>query len=182
VLAEAQQRLQTAREKPTPVSFTSYVNDDLDSTGGAPQQIPNTDLTNCVDACRKASNCVAYTFDKWNRTCFLKSNVTKIRLEPKSDSGIRTDFKTPARASDDTLACRYPKSAFTGQVIRSIEKQSSEACKAECDREKSCVAYTFFNKERTCRIFSNPTDRKGDDVGAESGVKAQRAKGSWLCD
>jgi hypothetical protein len=184
VLAEAQQRLQVerARKAPAPApTFVSYTNNDIDSEA-ALRTLPKTDLVNCIEACRRTADCVAYTFDKWNKMCFLKSNFTRIRLDPKADSGIRKDQKEPIRASDATLACRYPKSIFTGDLIRSMTKASLEACKSECDRESLCVGYSFLRQERTCSIFSNPTDRSTDDTRGDSGIRAQRPNGSRLCE
>jgi len=189
VLAEAEKRLQVERERragtqtiASLASFAPYPNDDLNVVGELLQTLPNTDFGTCVDACHARADCKAYTFDKWNRMCFLKSNFTTLQRDPKSDSGIRKGQKKTERSSERERSCGYANTVFSGEIVESLSANSVASCKRSCADNEACVAYTFLVSDRVCRILSNPKDRKKDDRNGQSGIKAQKPPGSWRCD
>ena len=49
------------------------------------ERVPKVNDQQCVDACKADKRCSSFSFDKWNRYCFLKDTIpTEIRLEPSS--------------------------------------------------------------------------------------------------
>jgi hypothetical protein len=160
--------------KPVPKNYVTHDNRDLG--GGAYEKKPDLELSACVKACREDGECHAFSYDKWNRWCFLKNknNIGRLLLEPKALTGIRQDISAPSLASGPTRISRYSEKIFLGDTYRSIKVRSYEKCEPACSDDKACVAFTFLKKERLCKLFKTTTEYFGNEV-AESGVKRQIA-------
>jgi hypothetical protein len=73
--------------------FTVYPN--FDMMGGDYFNEKDMSREACVSKCESESQCVAYTYDKWKKHCSLKNAIQIVSLEPKGDTGVRSDQKTP---------------------------------------------------------------------------------------
>jgi hypothetical protein len=67
--------------------------DNLDIESSSVIKLKNSGLQSCVSVCRQKENCKAYTFDKWNHVCYIKSKIGDFKLNPRSSSGIRDDVQ-----------------------------------------------------------------------------------------
>jgi len=152
--------------------FQFYENRDLD--GGDFRTIKDVDHEGCLAACQAQSGCQGYSFDKWNRWCFLKSAVTTLRLDPQSIAGIRSDLPRPALASIPEKIERYRNKTFPGAGYRSLASASTEACEKACDVDRTCVAYSFSKVARTCTLLDSAGEYFSDKT-VDSGVKRQPA-------
>jgi len=154
----------------TGVDYKSYEN--LDIPGGDVAKLKNVDLQKCIIACQKRETCRAYTFDKWNHACYLKSNAAAFKLNPRSLSGVRADLDAPKAPSGEVTMERYRFKAFPGPGYKMISAASPETCEHACQTDEACVAYTFNLNENTCRLFSSTGEYFGER-SAESGGKRQ---------
>jgi hypothetical protein len=147
-----------------------YHNRDL--PGGDLSRSKKATLDDCVSACQDNSACMAYTFDRWNNYCFLKSQVGELTINPRSVSGVRSD--PPPR--ENTIAPirmeRYRGKIFPGEGDRSFLAKSVEGCEQPCKQDNSCVAYTFTRATKQCRLFSS-TGEYFPDRSHDSGTKIQ---------
>jgi hypothetical protein len=150
--------------------FASYDNYDL--VGTDIRELRNTDLTGCAAACETDRRCVGYSFDKWNRYCFLKSGTRLFRLEPNTTSGLRPDAPKPTLASAPVTMQRYRNKAFPygGQETRRAD--SLDECEARCAQDTACVALTFFKASQQCRLMHS-TGEYFPDPRADSSIKRQ---------
>ena len=146
--------------------------DNRDVDGDVLRSMKDAALENCLAACTKDQACKAYTFDKWNHVCYLKSSANLARLEPKAISGIRTDTADPPESSASDEMSRYRGKNFPGDGYRTIPNSSFDGCETTCQHEASCVAFTFHKSERTCRLFRTTGEYFPDDQ-ADSGAKRQ---------
>lgn len=158
---------QTARA----ADFRSYQNRDLD--GGDIAKLRDVGAENeCADACRRNAQCRAYSFDKWNRYCFLKSSVSALRLDPRSITGVRGDLPAPPAASAAIRMERHRGRSFPDTGYRTVAAGQLETCEATCRNEESCVAYTFRKAGGLCRLYA-VADEYMPDAGSDSGAKVQ---------
>jgi hypothetical protein len=157
----------------TGANYNRYENRDLD--GGDFDTLRNVDLQKCTSACIGDARCRAYSFDKWNRFCFLKNEIrSALRLDPRSVTGVREDIPTPAMATSGIIMERYRGKAFQGSGYKSTNVGQLEACEETCRTGDACVAYTFQKKERICHLFDTTVEYFAN-VNADSGGKAQES-------
>jgi hypothetical protein len=150
-------------------AFQSVDNKDID--GQDFQTLKNVDLQSCISVCSVEPRCQGYSFDKWNRYCFLKSNMKLLRLDPRSTSGIRPGLSVPPPASDAVQIERHRGKTFPGTGYRTF-KMSELGCVSACRQESNCVAYTYQTDERHCHLFSS-ADEYFSATLSNSGLKTQ---------
>ena len=150
--------------------YTTYDNHDL--FGNDFRTIRGIDLLSCVSACRQESQCQAYSFDKWNRFCFLKSDVDELRIDPRSISGVRLGAPTPAISSIPISMERYRDKYFPGSGYKSITNSSVDICETACQSESACLAFSFQKAAHRCQLFDN-TGEYFSNKGVDSGAKRQ---------
>ena len=155
---------------PTPVTYTTYDNLDIESKDVTKLKI--ADLQNCSSACRQKEGCKAYTFDKWNRVCYLKYNLGTLKLNPRSLSGIRADVSAPPNSAAKIIIEHYHMKAFPGQGYNDSKVDRPETCELYCMHDKVCVVYTFYFNQMLCRMFSSAGEYFSDNA-SESGGKRQ---------
>ncbi|MEQ1710880.1 MAG: tetratricopeptide repeat protein [Hyphomicrobium sp.] len=164
----------TPPARPAPDSgdgFTAYNNRDLE--GGDLRHMKGLDRAACARACASDNDCRAFTYDKWNRWCFLKSQVGSMRLDPKYQSSFRKGHAAPDTSSAATVIERYRKKNFPqGQKISEQSAASYEECESRCDAGSDCVAFVYASKSRQCRLLSD-ADEYFSSTDTDSGVKRQ---------
>ena len=90
------------------------------------ERLPKVNYEQCVDACKADKRCSSFSFDKWNRYCFLKDTIpTEIRLEPSSIVAVMSGA-TPALSSAPRNSERFRNAAFYDQPYRQIHNSSYE--------------------------------------------------------
>jgi hypothetical protein len=155
---------------PSGANYKSFDNLDIESSDVT--KLKTADLKDCSSACRQKDSCKAYTFDKWNRVCYLKSNIGVFKLNPRSSSGVREDVKAPNVSSGEIIMEHCHMKAFPGLGYKSTRVDKPETCELFCRTDELCVAYTFHSDQRSCQMF-NSTDEYSSDNSAESGGKRQ---------
>ncbi len=157
-------------EAPTIVNFRTYDNRDLD--GGDFGTFNNLDLQGCATACKIDTRCRAYSFDRWNRFCFLKSAIGVLRMDPRSITSIRADAPKPAVSTTEITMQRFRGKAFPGAGYKTFKTAAFAACETACRNDEFCIAYTFQKKDLICRVY----DTAGEyftNAQADSGAKLQ---------
>ncbi|MER8944405.1 PAN domain-containing protein, partial [Mesorhizobium sp. M0915] len=155
---------------PPPKSYLSYDNHDVD--GSNERSIRDTTVDGCESICTADSQCQAYTFDKWNKVCFLKTDVTALRLNPKSISKVLSSLGEPSFVSDEIAMMRYRSKIFPGSGYSTLTGSSFLSCESDCRSDVQCIAFTFMKNDRTCHLLDS-TGEYFSNGRADSGVKTQ---------
>jgi hypothetical protein len=160
------------KEKPPPddLSRPNY-----DFVGNDLRQLRNTDEGACTRACEVEASCRAYTFDKWNQWCFLKTAATEMRFDPQYTSGLKKGAQAPTAAGGARLIERYRNKAFPGYGYLIEQQIDFDTCGSRCNGDESCVAFTFRKKGQSCHLFDD-VDAYSSNADADSGIKRQPAK------
>jgi hypothetical protein len=181
VLLEAGSRLAKAREpgRPGQIGFTTNANYDMyggdiefRGDNGKPITFITTDSATCLTKCRDNSQCIAIVFDKWNRACHLKQQMSVLTQTPRSDTSIRADQK-PYFETASPHTCPYPGGSLKGDPIRTFRAQSTDVCKRGCEGDKNCVAYMFRKSDGQCEFYNSVSDRTKVDPPFDSGERTQ---------
>jgi TIR domain/PAN domain len=158
---------------PSPVSGANYKTfDNMDIESSGVTKLKSGALENCISACRQQEGCRGYTFDKWNRICFLKSELGAFKLNPRSSSGVREDTEAPRKSTSSIIIERYPMKAFPGLGYKAASAANPELCESACEGEEACIAYTFHFVKMQCNLFKT-TGEYFSDSFAVSGGKRQ---------
>ena len=152
-------------------SFVSYVNRDL--PGNDLQTIRNTTLETCSSQCKSTAECKAYSFDRWNRWCYLKSGIGQLTLEPRSITAIRSSVGRPQSSEAIIRMYRYRQKAFReGKILERVDNFTAGKCEQTCVGNEACIAYTFFKGAHQCILLTDAGEYFPDN-GADSGAKQQ---------
>jgi hypothetical protein len=136
------------------------------------QMLRDLDISACAASCSKSSQCQAFSYDKWNRACFLKTAITALRLDPKSISGIRKGVAVPPAVDEQAKMYVYRSKYLPGDGFSTTKIASSADCNKACEKNLACVAYTYFKQTQFCRLFKT-AEKYSESASTESGVKTQ---------
>ena len=150
--------------------FTIYDNFDLPQ--GDLRRLEGVELSKCVATCESDRECKAYSYDKWNRWCFLKSNIATLTLDPASISGVRKAVDVPQEATSPIRIEPLVSKALRGSSYRTSSLKSAQGCQQSCEQDRKCLGFTFTTSRQRCELFDNiKTVDRGS--GVTSGYKTQ---------
>ena len=110
-------------------------------------------IANCDAMCKEDSSCIAYTFNKQNRNCWLKTSIQSIfQINPDiAISAVKSVVVKNNLQSDSTSLQIFENfDISTNDEVRGIANSNEESCKATCLREDSCAALTFNKTNNMC--------------------------------
>lgn len=155
--------------QPPPASFSRFINRDLTSNSIA--SMAAQDIDQCETMCRStSSSCRAYTYDAWNRKCFLKGETGQLLMNARAISGVISDLGTPSSSGAPVHIEYFNGKAFSGSGFRVLASPNRDACGNECWNIEQCVAFGFTNSQRRCVLFDQPGEyfsSRGTDSGAK---------------
>jgi PAN domain/HdeA/HdeB family len=172
-LDEAHDAKEVGRLNPVSVAqgtFNAY--DNFDMFGGDLRKIPKIELKACIAACGADRECRAYSFDRWNRYCYLKSTANALTFDPSSTTGLRADSDNPGFSKVEYRIDRRANKSLEGSSSVKAGIAGVEDCDRSCVADKACFGFTFEKPRAVCRIFSAISTFK-PDRGATSGIKTQ---------
>jgi hypothetical protein len=144
----------TNQPKPVNLSLQSwktYENFDVETNDV--KLSPFQTIASCDAMCKEDSSCIAYTFNKQNRNCWLKNSIQRIfQINPDiaisavKSAVVKSNFQ-PENAS---LQIFQNFDIDSNDEVRGIANSNEESCKATCIREDSCAALTFNKINNMC--------------------------------
>lgn len=139
--------------------------------------VSDTDINACAARCDSDPACKAFAFDRWKLVCYMKNAIPESTLlDARSSIGIRKPATLP-NASTTAQPHIEPLAGwrFHGTLSRQIHTRNSSQCKAACDNDLHCIAYTYLNHSddgKNCDMY-NLSDHPDRDDSADSGFKYQ---------
>jgi PAN domain len=161
-------------DKTGPVSSKEFVTtDNADIFGGDYQRTERSDLKTCAASCESDARCKAFSYDKWNRVCFLKGQVGSLLLEPSSVTGVRAGTEI-RRAASTVQVEKQTNRSFVGKVSATKASANFQECQRLCltMSEAECVTFSYIKAGNECRLYSSVEGHNARS-GIESGVKRQ---------
>lgn len=139
---------------PAPVPAGSgerYENIDFFGSDLSPRGVRDVSLSDCESICRNDPACAAYSYVVETRWCWPKSRVENVSAAPGTVSGI-SDY---ARVNMEAL--NRPYFEITGTDLsgfdiypKGLRNLSLAACRAACDVESTCKAFSWVAKKAWC--------------------------------
>lgn len=158
---------------PSAGAFRAY--DNYDMEGGDIRKVEKVEQQECVAACASDAACKGYSYDKWNRYCYLKNELSALILDPSAVTAVRPDTGEPKAADNAPRLDRRPGRKFSGDKTGERSKSTLEQCAADCREDSRCLGYTFFKAGGVCQSFGAITTFL-QDKAATSAVKTQSVR------
>jgi PAN domain/HdeA/HdeB family len=150
--------------------FKTYDNFDLPK--GDTRTLRGVELSKCEALCKADGACQAFSYDKWNKWCFLKSKATELTLDPSSISGVRQSLADPQQSKSALRIEPLDAKTVRGHALQSESWHSAQDCKKACALDRTCLGFTYIPSGQDCRMF-NRIETVDRENGATSGYKTQ---------
>lgn len=152
------------------MQFKSFYN--VDIHGFDVSVVKQIGLSECVASCRENDNCNVYSYDKWNKTCFLKevNGDTEFVVDPRSTIGLNDNATVPALSKKPLSIQRFRNRGFPPGDGTSSAVASYQDCETRCLQASSCFAFTFMKLTKEC-IMLRTTGEYFPNSDADSGAK-----------
>ncbi len=154
---------------PSSKAFTTYNGRDME--GGDYQRERGVSLDQCEQHCKRDSRCQAFSYDMWNRFCFLKASIKPLRLEPRSVTSVQPGVAVTHDEREPIIQRRAQK-AFPNDPYLQASAQNYGDCAQRCLKDKRCEAFNFYQLTRRCNLIEKPNEYS-DARGADVGIKVQ---------
>jgi hypothetical protein len=164
-----EQDLQPSYRDTTDVRFNSF--DNVDVLGHDIDIQKGVTREECVAACRGNENCTAYSYDRWNKICFIKGDAPEFVVDARSVTGLRQYTSTPPLAARPIVMEHFRNRSFPIHNETPTSAASVQACESFCVRTTWCIAYTFVRPARECLMFKTAGEYF-PNPDADSGAKA----------
>jgi hypothetical protein len=155
----------------TAPGFVTY--DNRDMYGGDYVRLESASLSECEARCGADARCRAYTFNKWQGVCFLKSEVGSIRIEPQGITGIAASQEVK-HAPQAAFIQKNPGRQFSDGAYKIFRSVDYRSCSNECLADAQCLGFNFDRAKRSCSLMQSltkPTVASATDAG----IKLQRS-------
>ncbi|WP_131922173.1 PAN/Apple domain-containing protein [Aminobacter aminovorans] len=143
--------------------------DGWDALGNDMLSVPirNVSFDQCQARCKDDSKCLAVTYNKKYRACFLKSDASILVRSDEAMMAARKvlepsiTFSTLVFASDTVVVGQSYASAVADHT----------GCVLACAKEQACAGFNFDSKNRMCSLMSS-AESSSPFRGVKSGLKA----------
>lgn len=152
------------------IGFSAITNHHL--SGADLSILKDSTQQTCASRCGSSPACLGYTYDNWNKWCFLKGDLGEITFDPKYSSGYKASTGEPRRPVVPTSIMRYRGKAFPPAAGEMRHAPNVTACEAMCTSVPACVAYTWSRSTKVCRLLESAGEYQSNS-DTDSGVKRQ---------
>ena len=137
---------------PATVPFDVYDNYTLDGEIIRAEQ--NVTAEYCIAACSAENNCIALSFNKWDKACILRKSTGSFAIGASFQSAIRSGTKLPGAADDPILMQCLPNITGPdgGKDIPNVA--SKEACEDACQNDGECVSFSY-SADKYCKTYTS---------------------------
>ncbi|MFB9984765.1 PAN domain-containing protein [Mesorhizobium kowhaii] len=153
---------------PPPANFRRFLNRDLKSKAAETRQADSVEQ--CESMCLASESwCRAFTYDAWNRKCFLKERQGQLLMNARATSGVISGDETPPASSAAPYFEYFNGKAFSGNGFTVLTARARDECERDCSALDQCIAFGFTQSQKRCVLFDQPgeySSSRGTDSGA----------------
>lgn len=133
------------------------------------------DMDECASRCTGNPRCVAFVYDRWNKTCYLKSEATGSILDPHSMIAVKKPGEIPNVSQKDFEIELLRNQRMRGSPHSTSRVTEFAACRSACYGNINCIAFNFLKRESrgdNCEIYKMSDGYSGDTT-VDAGYKRQ---------
>ena len=154
--------LKTNQPSPVNLSLQSWKTyENFDVATNDVKFLPVQTIASCDAICKEDNSCIAYTFNKQNRNCWLKTSIQSIfQINPDiATSAVKSVVvKSNLQSESASLQIFQNFDIASNDEVRGIANSNEESCKATCLKEDSCAALTFNKTNNMCWLKKSVTN------------------------
>jgi hypothetical protein len=158
-----------AKPVEVPIAMPWLVKDGVDLFGFDldDRPIAVTSAADCEVRCQAESSCRAYTFNKRNSACFLKTNAEVMYRNQRALSGYQAALDNSLKQSPFIIE---ESTDHAGGDFQELQKATFADCLQACEGHPGCMAFSYVGRRKQCWLKSQagPSITK---KGVTSGVK-----------
>ncbi|WP_316233784.1 PAN domain-containing protein [Bradyrhizobium sp. SZCCHNPS2010] len=135
----------------------------------------NVDLDECARQCDNRNECVAFAYDRWNRSCYSKSEIKQSIIDPHSLIAVKKPGDLPSVSQKTPEMVILRNKRMHGDVTSSAKVADYKACSSVCEGNIQCVTFNFLKRATdadNCQMFKLSKDY-ADDSAVDAGYKRQ---------
>lgn len=135
----------------------------------------NVDIKECAQRCTDNPNCVAFSYDRWNRACYPKNKVVGSLLDPHSMIAVKKPGELPSVSQKTPDIETLRDRRMHGDISSTKKSTDFSACRSACEENLQCVAFNFLKRparEDNCQMFKFSDGYERDPSG-DAGFKHQ---------
>ncbi|GLR46234.1 hypothetical protein GCM10007880_67520 [Mesorhizobium amorphae] len=156
---------------PPPATFRRFLNRDLKSEPAETRQAESVEQ--CESMCLASEGwCKAFTYDAWNRKCFLKERPGQLSMNARATSGIVSGSENPSASGSAIYFEYFNGKAFSGNGFKVMAARGRDECERACSALGQCIAFGFTQSQKRCVLFDQPGEYSSSR-GTDSGAKRQ---------
>jgi hypothetical protein len=130
----------------------------------------NETVSACHSRCQSDTQCQAYTYDRWNRVCFLKTSVGgMLRFEPRSVTGM-IEGASPDKDPRPLVMQKRRGKRFPDDPYDRTYTSSYDECSRTCLFDSRCAGFNYSGG--SCSLIEFPSEYF-DGGGVDLGMKIQ---------
>jgi hypothetical protein len=143
--------------------------DGWDALGNDMLSVPirNVSFDQCQARCKDDAKCLAVTYNKKHRACFLKSDASILVRSDEATMAARKVLEPSITLSTLVFAS---DTVVVGQSYASAVADHTE-CVLACAKDQACAGFNFDAKNRMCSLMGS-AEASSPFKGVESGLKA----------
>jgi ATP-dependent protease ClpP protease subunit len=151
------------------LSMQWLVKDGVDLFGFDLREKPVTadSADDCEARCQKDAGCRAYTFNKRNSACFLKTNAEIMYRNQRALSGYQAPLEKGLKQSPFIID---EDADYAGSDFQELRKATFGECLLACEGHPGCKAFSYIGRRNQCWLKSQagtPIAKRG----VTSGIK-----------
>lgn len=120
-----------------------------DAYGGDYSELKDAAQPVCEDKCRTDSQCKAFSFDRWNRICYLKSSIGLLRMDPRIVTEVLASEQLTDDSSPSIMIGRQNK-AFPDSAYLQSRTDNYDKCNSVCLQDQDCSGFNYRQNDHLC--------------------------------
>jgi ATP-dependent protease ClpP protease subunit len=158
-----------AQPDATPTEAKWLVKDGIDLFGFDlwDKPIAVTAAADCEARCQKEPGCRAYTFNKRNSACFLKTSAEVMYRNLGALSGFEAALENGLKQSPFVIE---ESTDYAGGDFQELGKTTFGECLQACEGHPGCMAFSYVGRRKQCWLKSQ-AGRPMAKRGVTSGIK-----------
>lgn len=133
-------------------------------------------LAECQTRCKATAGCGAFSYDGWNKLCFLKTTATCLRRDPRYITAVAAGINV-RQSTEPTVIDRRRQRAYPDTGYRTSEAATIDACSDLCQQDDRCEGFNYKAATKACSLMARPGEYS-QDATTEVGIRTQRASPS----
>jgi hypothetical protein len=155
------------KSQTTEPSKSFEVRTNTEAVGAAILSMKITTKVECEKQCLSRQNCVVYTYNIENKSCFLYPNI---QFEPNNNAYWVSGIRIQTTELSKNFNIKMNTEAL-GAIIFSIKNTTRVECEKQCLSRSNCSVYTHNQENKSCFLYHDARLEPNNNAYWVSGIR-----------